>query len=308
MNQQTAHNAAQPKASARSRDVYRSITDQIVASIEAGAGTFTMPWHRDTPTTMPTNALTGSTYNGVNVIALWAAAEHRGFPTGYWATYKQWSLLGGQVRKSEKGNVVVFYKQTDFETSNPETGERENKSVLCARSSHVFNAEQVDGWQASKPAVRDSAQLLAETERFVTATSADVRMGGDRAYYGPRTDHIQMPDRDRFTGTETISATESYYATLLHELTHWTGHTSRLDRDLSGRFGREGYAMEELVAELGAAFLCSDLSITNQPRPDHAAYIAHWLAVLKKDIRAIFTAASKANEARTFLKGLQSAR
>ena len=307
MNQQTATTGAHPEARPSRGDVYQTITTQIVRSIEADAGEFTMPWHRDVGNTMPTNSLTGNTYNGVNVIALWAAAELRGFTTGYWATYRQWNLLGGQVRKGEKGSVVVFYKQTDFEVSNTETGEQENKSVLCARSSHVFNAEQVEGWQAPKPAVRDSAQVLGETERFVTATSADVRIGGDRAYYQPGADHIQMPDRDRFTGTETITATESYYATLLHELTHLTGHASRLDRDLSGRFGREGYAMEELVAELGAAFLCSELGITNRPRPDHAAYIAHWLVVLKKDTRAIFTAASKANEAKTFLKGLQSA-
>ena len=308
MNQQTAATAPQPEASTKTRDVYQSITDQIIAVIEAGVGTFTMPWHRDTGTTMPTNALTGSTYNGVNVIALWAAAEHRGFTTGYWATYKQWSLLGGQVRKGEKGSVVVFYKQTNIEVSDTDSGERENKSVLYARSSRVFNVEQVDGWQAPRPAASDPIKVLVEAERFVMVTSADIRIGGDRAYYRPRTDHIQMPDRDRFTGTETIGATASYYATLLHELTHWTGHSGRLDRDLSGRFGHEAYAMEELVAELGAAFLCSDLGITNRPRPDHAAYIGHWLAVLKKDTRAIFTAASKANEARRFLAGLQPAR
>ena len=304
---QTATIATQLEAPAITRDVYRSITDQIIASIEAGAGTFTMPWHRDAGTTMPTNALTGSTYNGVNVIALWAAAEHRGFTTGYWATYKQWSLLGGQVRKGEKASVVVFYKQESVDVSEIDTGERKKKSVLYARSSRVFNVDQIDGWQAPRPAASDPVAVLGAAERFVTATSADIRVGGDRAYYRPRTDQIQMPDRDRFTGTETIGATESYYATLLHELTHWTGHTNRLDRDFSDRFGREGYAMEELVAELGAAFLCSDLGITNRPRADHAAYIAHWLAVLKKDTRAIFTAASKANDARRFLTGLQPA-
>lgn len=308
MNQQTARTAAQPKASARTRDVYQSITDRIVASIEAGAGEFTMPWHRDTATTMPTNALTGNTYNGVNIVALWAAAEQCGFTTGHWATYKQWSLLGGQVRKGEKASVVVFYKQESVDVSEIDTGERKKKSVLYARSSRVFNVDQIDGWRAPRPAASDPVAVLGEAERFVAATSADIRIGGDRACYRPRTDQIQMPDRDRFTGTETIGATESYYATLLHELTHWTGHTSRLARNFSDRFGREGYAMEELVAELGAAFLCSDLGITNQPRADHAAYIAHWLAVLKKDTRAIFTAASKANEARRFLTGLQPAR
>ena len=307
MTQQTATTATQSEAPAGKRDVYQSITDQIITSIEAGAGTFTMPWHRDTGTTMPTNALTGSSYNGVNIVALWAAAEQGGFTTGYWATYKQWSLLGGQVRKGEKGSVVVFYKQMDIEVSDTGNGERENKSVLIARSSRVFNVKQVDGWQPPRPVASDPVEVLVEAENFVTATSADIRFGGDRAYYRPKTDHIQMPDRDRFIGTETINATESYFATLLHELTHWTGNVSRLDRDLSGRFGHESYAMEELVAELGAAFLCSDLGITNRPRPDHAAYIAHWLAVLKQDTRAIFTAASKANEARRFLTGLQPA-
>ena len=307
MTQQTATTATQPEAPARKRDVYQSITDQIVAAIEAGAGTFTMPWHRDTGTTMPTNALTGCTYNGVNIVALWAAAEQGGFTTGYWATYKQWSLLGAQVRKGEKGSVVVFYKQTGIEVSGIATGERENKSVLIARSSRVFNIKQVDGWQPPRPAAPDPIKMLVKAESFVTATSADIRFGGDRAYYRPKTDNIQMPDRDRFIGTETINVTESYFATLLHELTHWTGNISRLNRDLSGRFGHESDAMEELVAELGSAFLCSDLGITNRPRPDHAAYIAQWLTVLKKDTRAIFTAASKANEARRFLTGLQPA-
>ncbi len=297
---------AATKTRSTTRDVHQSITDQIIASIEAGAGTFTMPWHRDVDSMMPTNYVTGNTYNGVNVIALWVAAERRGFASGYWATYRQWNRLGCQVRKGEKGNVVVFYKKTEIEV--PEPGGQDNKVIRYARSSHVFNAEQIDGFEPPEPVGRDFAGVLVETERFADATSADIRIGGDRAYYRSSTDHIQMPDRTRFSGTETISATEGYYATLLHELTHWTGHGRRLDRDLSGRFGNEAYAMEELVAELGAAFLCGHLGITNQPRPDHAAYIANWLTVLKKDTRAIFTAASKASEAKAYLVGLQPAR
>ncbi len=199
MTQQKADSGSHPGARPSMRDVYQTITDQIVASIEAGAGTFTMPWHRGVGNTMPTNSLTGNTYNGINVIALWAAAELRGFTTGYWATYRQWSLLGGQVRKGEKGSVVVFYKQTIVEVSDRESGKRENKSLLYARSSRVFNVEQVDGWQPPKPAAPDPINVLDEAERFVVATSADIRIGGDRAYYRPRTDHIQMPDRDRFT-------------------------------------------------------------------------------------------------------------
>lgn len=286
-------------------DVHRTITEQIVAAIEAGAGAFVMPWHRDVGLTRPSNSLTGRPYQGVNVIALWAAAELHGFSTGCWATYKQWRLLGAQVRKGEKASVVVFYKETQVEVIDGESGEAEQKSLLYARASHVFNADQVDGWQAPGPIPHDPVKALHDVEAFVASTRADIRHGGDRAYYRPASDHIQMPDRDRFTGTATIDASESYYATLLHELTHWTGHASRLDRDLTDRFGREAYAMEELVAELGAAFLCGELAISNTPRPDHAAYLAHWLAVLKADIRAIFTAARMANQALAYLNRLQ---
>lgn len=299
------HEPATPDTRVGRRDVYRAITQQIVAAIEAGAGTFTMPWHRDVGHSQPTNALTGNVYNGVNVIALWAAAQLRGFVSGHWATYKQWRLLGAQVRKGETGSVVVFFKETARAPTDPETGDVEEKPVRYARSSIVFNAEQVDGWQVPRPVAPDPVTVQHQVEAFVTATAADIRSGGAHAYYQPQADHIQMPARARFTGTATRSATESYYAILLHELTHWTGHVSRLDRDLSGRFGDAGYAMEELVAELGAAFLCAELGISQVPRPDHAAYVAHWLTVMRQDTRAIFTAARHASQARSYLNGLQ---
>jgi antirestriction protein ArdC len=306
MNQAAVISNTDSDARHNRRDVHQTITDQIVAAIEAGAGTFNMPWHRDIEHAMPSNFLTGKAYNGINVLALWVAAERQGFTSAYWASYKQWRRLGCQVRKGEKGSVIVFYKQSDLEVEIPGRNEREIKTVRYARSSRVFNAQQVDGFQPKEPDVRDFARVLVEAERFVGATGADIRIGGDRAYYQPSSDYIRMPDRERFTGTETISATESFYAVLMHELSHWCGHERRLNRNLSGRFGDESYAMEELVAELGAAFLCSELDISNQPRPDHAAYIAHWLSVLKQDTRAIFTAAAKANEAKTYLMGLQT--
>lgn len=283
------------------RDVYREITDHIIAAIEAGTEDFEMPWHREIGTTLPTNAFTGNPYKGVNVIALWASAEVREYRSGLWATYKQWRLLGAQVRRKEKGSAVVFYKETARDVVDEQSGKTETKTVLFARASFVFNAGQVDGWQAPKPVVRSKAEVLEHVEALVRATGADVRHGGDRAYYRVSTDHIQMPERDCFTGTKSISATESYYATLFHELTHWTGHKSRLNRDLGRRFGKGAYAMEELVAELGAAFLCSEHGITNEPRPDHAAYIGNWLEVLRNDKKAIFTAASKASQARDYL-------
>lgn len=290
------------------RDVYQEITDHIIAAIEKGAGDFEMPWHREVSRTLPTNALTDKQYNGVNIVALWAVAELRDYSSGLWATYKQWRLLNAQVRKGEHGSAVVFYKQTEREVFDGESGESETKTFLFARASIVFHADQVDGWHSPIPTVPDPAETLEHAEAFVDATDADIRHGGNRAYYKGSTDHIQMPERNRFSGTDTISATESYYATLFHELTHWTSHKKRLDRHIPGGFTKEGYAMEELVAELGAAFLCSELAITNAPRPDHAAYIEHWLSILKKDKRAIFTAASQASKARAYLAGLQPAR
>jgi antirestriction protein ArdC len=176
-----------------------------------------------------------------------------------------------------------------------------------ARASYVFNADQVDGFEAPPlPEPKDPAQILDRAEAFIAATGADIRHGGNRAFYRFPDDFIQMPERERFMGTETSTATESYYSTLLHELTHWTGSAKRCDRAFGKRFGDEAYAVEELVAELGAAFLCADLGITLEPRADHAAYIDNWLKVLKADKKAIFTAASQAAKATDYLAGLQA--
>ena len=231
--------------------------------------------------------------------------KRTGYGSGFWATYRQWRELEAQVRKGERASLIVFWKELEREVEDEETGERERKKTLFARASWVFNADQVDGWAPPAAPERNLVQALDRAEAFTAATRADIRHGGDRAYYRRSSDHVQIPDRERFTGSATSTPTETYYATLLHELTHWTGHESRLDRDLSGRFGNEAYAMEELVAELGAAFLCADLSITNTPRPDHAAYIGNWLEVLKQDKRAIFTAARKASQAADYLASLQ---
>lgn len=281
----------------QARDIYRDVTDRIIAAIETGAGTWHMPWHRTV--SRPTNVRSGRPYSGVNVLALWAAAELGGFGSGFWGTYRQWQELGAQVRRKEKASLIVFYKQLERQVEK--AGELETRSYFFARASWVFNADQVDGWSPPTPAVRNPAEALEGAEIFVAATRADVRHGGEQAYYNTAGDYIAMPARERFVGTATSSATEGYYATLLHELTHWTAHGERLDRNLSGRFGDEAYAMEELVAELGGAFLCADLAITNTPRPDHAAYLASWLSVLKRDGKAIFSAARRASEAAEYL-------
>jgi antirestriction protein ArdC len=285
-------------------DVYEAVTNRVIAAIEEGAGQWQMPWHRS-GVSRPLNALTKKPYRGVNVVALWAAADACGYVSGFWATYRQWRELEAQVRKGEHASLIVFWKELEREVEDEETGERQGKKTFFARASWVFNADQVDGWAPPAAPERNLVEAVDQAEAFTAAIRADVRHGGDRAYYRRSDDHVQMPERERFIGSATSTPTETYYATLLHELTHWTGHESRLDRDLSGRFGNEACAMEELVAELGAAFLCADLSITNTPRPDHAAYIANWLEVLKRDKRAIFTAARKAAQATDYLAGLQ---
>ncbi|MCA3646633.1 MAG: peptidase [Methylobacterium sp.] len=220
----------------------------------------------------------------------------------------EWQVKGAQVRKGEKSSLVVFFKDLAVDETNPETGETDRGRRLVAKASYVFNATQVDGFSLPEPAAPSNpAEVLSQVEAYVTATGARVAFGGEGAFYRPLTDTIHMPDRARFVGSATSSPTECLYSTLLHELTHWTGIKPRCVREFGKRFGDDAYAMEELVAELGAAFLCADLGIANTPRPDHAAYISHWLTVLKADKKAIFTAASKATQAVDYLDGLQPA-
>jgi antirestriction protein ArdC len=218
-------------------------------------------------------------------------------------TYRQASELGGQVRRGEKGSMVVYadtFKRREADTN----GEEQEREIPFLKSYTVFNSEQIDGlpehyYAQVKPAIH-ATQRIEAAERFFAGTGADIRHGGGTAYYIPSSDFVQMPAFENFCDAE------SYYATLSHELTHWTKHPSRLAREFAGqRWGNEGYAMEELVAEMGAAFLCADLGLALEPRADHAAYIASWLQVLKNDKRAVFTAASHAQRAADFLHGLQ---
>jgi antirestriction protein ArdC len=283
-------------------DLYRTVTDKIVAAIEAGAGEFVMPWHVGAVTGRPLNALTGHAYRGVNVITLWAEAVTAGYGTGWWASYRQWGRLGAQVRRGEHGSIIVFYNRLN--TAPTDDLDESDQYRLVARASRVFNLDQVHGWdppESTKPSMVD---ILAEVEAFITATSAVIVHGGHSACYRRVEDRIEMPPRDRFRGSPTSSPSEAYYGTLLHELTHWTGAPHRLDRTFGNRFGDNEYAVEELVAELGAAFLCADLDIANEPRPDHAAYVASWLQVLKDERRAIVTAAARANGAVSYLQAL----
>jgi antirestriction protein ArdC len=249
---------------------------------------------------LPVN-VTGRAYRGINVPLLWATADAFGYASPIWGTYKQWQERGAQVRKGEKSTMIVFWKKLSYATKNDE-GEEETSERLMARGYFVFNAAQVDGYVA-KPtkAIGDlpESERIANAESFFTATGSTVRHGGNRAYYTTSDDHIQMPEFGQFRDGI------SYYSTLGHEHVHWTGHKARNNREFGKRFGDNAYAFEELVAELGAAFICAELGLTNEPREDHAAYIASWLGCLKADKRAIFTAASKAQAAADYLLGLQ---
>ena len=280
-------------------NVYESVTAKIVAAIEAGAEESQRPWHAP-ELLAPMNASTTSYYRGINVLALWIDAMDRGYPTSQWASYKQWQDLGAQVRKGERGCQIVFYKRLEDETTE-EGDHTENRLRFVARASHVFNAQQVDGFEPRVIERRDPFQAHQQAEAFIEAVGARIEHGFRVARYRRDLDNIEMPERSWFVGTDTSSPLESYYGVLCHELTHWTGPPHRLGRDMGKRFGDDAYAMEELVAEIGAAFACSALGITSEPRPDHAAYVSNWLNVLKRDPKAIFTAASKAQEAFEYL-------
>ena len=295
------------KPASPERDVYRRITDHIIAAIEAGAGDWTMPWHNDVAGIRPVNANTGKAYRGVNVISLWSTAQEKGYAMPQWGTYKQWGEMGAQVRKGERSSPVVFWKFRDKDEGteaepdgiDAKGQDRPGRRLILARCYSVFNAAQVDGYAAPALPANPVAARIDDAEQFFGSTKMEVRHGGNRAFYRPADDRVQMPPFEAFPDPL------GYYSTLAHEATHWTGAKARLDRDLSGRFGSDAYAAEELVAELGAAFVCADLGLSNEPRPDHAAYVANWLKVLKADSRAIFTAAAKAQEAADHLHGLQ---
>lgn len=287
-------------------DIHQSITDKIIKAIEAGAGDFVMPWHRRKGGLRPTNVASGNAYQGINILALWVEAQAAGFGSNVWGTYRQWAEKGAQVRKGAKASHVVFYKQIDVDADGAE--DDTSKVRLFARATPVFNADQIEGWTDPEPAslpVAAGAEILPAVETFVASTGADVRHGGDRAYYDQTSDHVQMPDRALFFGSTTSNRTEAYYSTLCHELTHWSGAKGRCDRDLTGRFRSQSYAMEELVAELGAAFLCAELGISAEPRADHAQYLANWLQVLKNDSRAVFAAAGSASKAVAYLRQMR---
>lgn len=283
-----------------SNEIYSRITEQIIAAIEKGTNKYEMPWH--TINTAPTNAVTGKAYKGVNILSLWASADCRGYSTGLWGTYKQWQQVGAQVKKGEKASFIVFYKlfNTNQEQEVEDSPTLKRSSSMLATSSFVFNADQVEGYTPPSAPIINPEDRIDSAEMFFNSLGATIKHGGNRAYYEGSSDSIQMPQ------FEVFNSANSYYANLAHEVIHWTGHSSRCNRNLTGRFATESYAAEELIAELGAAFICSLLKLNNEPREDHASYMASWLKLLKHDNRAVFTAASKAQQAVDWLEQKQT--
>ncbi len=236
-------------------DVHQEITNRIVAAIEAGAGEFKLPWHRAASTRSPINATTGRAYRGVNILSLWITTQALGYESHEWASFKQWQERGANVRKGEKGTPIVFYKNLHVESSDVDASEdaEGGRTIPFARASWVFNAAQVDGHVAQAPALpeRPLFERIASVDRVIEATGAQIEYGGSRACYNRLTDRISIPDERAFFGTETSTAQEAFYSTILHELAHHSGSESRLNREKGKRFADRAYAFEELIALSG---------------------------------------------------------
>ena len=281
--------------------LYREITDKIIAELERGIVPWVQPWTSSRqlcPLGLPVNGLTRRNYSGINILLLWSALEERGFASSYWVTFKQCIAMGGSVRKGGHGTHVYFadkFVPQKEKARAEETGDEPNSIAFLKRYT-VFNAAQCDGLPKgliAPPVAKSERQIVPEAEALIGATGADFRIGGDQAFYVPSEDFIRIPNQTAYTDQI------NYYRTAFHELGHWTGHKTRLDRNLTTKFGTQDYAREELVAEMATAFVCSSLGIV--PTVRHADYIGNWLQVLKEDARAIVKAASLASKACDFI-------
>lgn len=286
-------------------DIRQVITDKIIAMLEKGGVEARNRWTKAAQGGFPTNGKTGDRYNGVNVLILWDEAIEKGYSSNVWMTYKQAESIGAQVRKGEKAVLCAYFemvkrKPGEADQSNTEEGGKAGFFPMC-KPFWLFNIAQIDGLPESMtvPAAVTEKEFspIEEAEKLIAASGAIINHGGDKAFYSPSADQIRLPLREQFTSPE------FYYATALHELTHWTGHKSRLDRQFSKRFGDDAYAFEELVAELGAAFVAGHIGFVEMTIEDHANYVQAWLTVLKNDKTAIFTASKQACRAYDFILG-----
>lgn len=286
-------------------DLYTRVTERVISDLEQGVRPWLKPWKGSSAEGRIMLPLrhNGTLYRGINILLLWDENIANGYASPMWMTFKQALDLKGHVRKGEHGSMVV-YADRFTKIESDDNGQDVEREIPFLKAYTVFNVAQIEGlpahYYAQAEPKGEKMQLIESAESFFAATGAVIHHGGDAAYYSSTLDIINLPVPEAFKDAE------GYEATKAHELTHWTKHPTRLDRELGGkRFGDTGYAREELVGELGAAFLCADLGITPEPRDDHASYIAHWLQVLKEDPHAIFQAASHAQKAVDFLHSLQ---
>lgn len=284
-------------------DIYQNVTDIILKQLEQGTRPWQQPWKGLNHLQLPVNYSTGKHYRGINILLLLSAGLERGFTTNQFATFDQWKQQKECIRKGEKSSIIVKYDMFEKEVDG------EIVELPFLKTYNVFNRCQLQSYQydsENQPERRNLVERLDRVDTYISNIGASISHdGGYRAFYRPSSDSIHMPQPEEFAGTETQSPTEAYYSTLLHETVHWTGHEKRLNRSLKTRSAKSSYAMEELVAELGAAFLDAKLEIADAPRPDHADYLNSWLSIIKEDKKAIFTAASEASKACDYLDGLQ---
>lgn len=276
--------------------IRQTITDKIIAIMEAGTTKGGPRWSQSTGQGLPRNAKTGECYRGINVLLLWSQASEQGYSANQWLTYKQAEALGGQVRKGEKSAMCVFF---DTIMKHPKEGQNPDDLSFypMAKAFFVFNVAQIDGLPANlnAPAETNEFNAVEQAEQILIKSGATIRHGFDGAFYVPSRDEVCLPDRERFANEV------NYYATALHELGHWTGHESRLSRTFGKRFGDDAYAMEELIAELSAAFSMGYLGMVDGTIENHANYMEGWIKCLKADKGAIFMAASQAAKASDFI-------
>ena len=290
-----------PRDGGARSSIYDDITSRIIAELEAGRLPWVQPWgtaSAKAPLALPRNAATSRQYSGINILILWGAVVQQGYPTQAWLTFRQALALGGNVRKGERGTTVVYadrFTPEDEKRRARETGDTPGQIPFLKRFT-VFNAAQCEGLPEEIAVVAPPpppGMIEPQVEALIRATGIDFRIGGDRAFYVPALDYVQVPPPQAYF--EPIN----WHRTALHELGHATGHASRLGRDFSGSFGTKAYAFEELVAEMNAAFCCAALGIV--PTVRHADYIGSWLEVLREDNRAIVRAASQASKAADWL-------
>lgn len=288
-------------------NIIKEVQEQVLADMDKFGTNWDKPWLDVMSKSFPMNFATKKHYTGFNIFWLSLASYKKGYVHNAWATYKQWTKLGGKVKKAEKSTRVFYWELKKYEDKNSldTNGDPEIKSRWFLKIWNVFNIYQVDGVELPKPKLTNKVNPITKVEQFIKNTKAEVQIGGTRACYSPVLDYINMPSMEYFKNTKTATASAHWYSTLLHELVHWTGHDSRCKRNFKKGYMSKEYAMEELVAETGSAILSVMLGVVKQPTPDHAKYLNCWKQIIQNNPKAIFTAFSKSTQAIDFLNNLQ---